>query len=136
MSKILQELQAQLITELQARMALLEIEVVAGEEIWQYGLLQSENFLLTVGDFDELPLDEGKLTPNWQEALLQQAEAEILRLLATKTSGELTAQAVTMGDVAVKYAESSLPPQRMLLYANELQRQVVSFLAAVRGVKW
>lgn len=136
MSKILQELQAQLITELQARIALLEIEVMADEEFWQYALLQSENFLLTVGGYDELPLNEGKLPPNWQEALLQQAEAEILRLLAAKTSGELTAQAVTMGDVAVKYAESSLPPQRMLLYADELQRQVVSFLAAVRGVKW
>lgn len=136
MSKILQELQAQLITELQARMAILEIEIVADEKIWQYGLVQSENFLLTVGDYDELPLSEGKLPPNWQEALLQQAEAEILRLLAAKTGGDLTAQAVTMGDVAVKYAESSLPPQRMLLYADELQRQVISFLAAVRGVKW
>lgn len=136
MSEILQALQTQLMTELQARVALLEIAVTAGEEFWQYALVQGEKFLLSVSGYDELPLDEGKLTPNWQEALLQQAEAEILCLLAAKTGGELTAQAVTMGDVAVKYAESSLPPQRMILYADELQRQVVSFLAAVRGVKW
>ncbi len=136
MSKILQELQAQLMTELQARVAFWEIAVTADEEFWQYALVQSEKFLLSVGGYDELPQHEGKMSSNWQEALLQQAEAEILRLLAAKTSGELTAQAVTMGDVAVKYAESSLPPQRMLGYADELQRQVVSFLAAVRGVKW
>ncbi|MBQ3200248.1 MAG: hypothetical protein IJB67_07795 [Firmicutes bacterium] len=136
MSEILQALQEQLISELQARVALLDIEVVAGEEFWRYALVRSEQFLLSAGGCDELPQYGGELPLDWQEALLQQAEAEILRLLAAKAVGELTAQAVTMGDVAVKYAESSLPPQRLLLYADELQRQTISFLAGMRGVKW
>ncbi|MBQ2887501.1 MAG: hypothetical protein IJE29_01090 [Firmicutes bacterium] len=136
MSEILQALQEQLVAELQARMALLEIEVTADEKFWQYALVRGEQFLLSTGGYAELPQYGGELPLDWQEALLQQAEAEILRLLAAKAVGELTAQAVTMGDVAVKYAESSLPPQRLLLYADELQRQTVSFLAGMRGVKW
>ena len=136
MSEILQALQEQLVAELQARMALLEIEVVAGEEFWRYALVRGEQFLLSTGGYAELPQYGGELPLDWQEALLQQAEAEILRLVAAKTSGNLTAQAVTMGDVAVKYAEKDLPPQRMMMYADELQRQAVSFLAGVRGVKW